>query len=173
MQILSKPMGPIPADPAVIVGMACRVPGAKNPSQLWDLISTQRDVQRKIPKDRWNVDNFYEPNGAHKGTTNARYGYFLDQDIGNFDAGFFGISGKEAEAMDPQQRLLLEVVYEALENAGITLAEIDGSKTSVFCGCFTKDYDMMIAKDWDMVSNFLNSRGTINSDDSVSIQSTP
>jgi acyl transferase domain-containing protein len=33
-----------------------------------------------------------------------------------FDAGFFNISGKEAEAMDPQQRLLLEVVYEALEN---------------------------------------------------------
>jgi acyl transferase domain-containing protein/NADPH:quinone reductase-like Zn-dependent oxidoreductase/aryl carrier-like protein len=52
--------------------------------------------------------------------------------------------------MDPQQRLLLEVVYEALENAGITLSEINGSKTSVFCGCFTKDYDMMVAKDWDM-----------------------
>ena len=48
--------------------------------------------------------------------TNAKYGYFLDQDLGNFDASFFNISGKEAEAMDPQQRLLLEVVYEALED---------------------------------------------------------
>ena len=48
--------------------------------------------------------------------TNAKYGYFLDQDISHFDAGFFNISGKEAEAMDPQQRLLLEVVYEALED---------------------------------------------------------
>lgn len=47
---------------------------------------------------------------------NAKYGYFLDQDISQFDAGFFNISGKEAEAMDPQQRLLLEVVYEALED---------------------------------------------------------
>lgn len=47
---------------------------------------------------------------------NARYGYFLEQDISRFDAGFFNISGKEAEAMDPQQRLLLEVVYEALED---------------------------------------------------------
>jgi acyl transferase domain-containing protein len=169
MHTLSKPVCQTPDDPAVIVGMACRVPGAKNPSQLWDLISQQRDVQKKIPEDRWNVDNFYEPNGAHKGTTNAKYGYFLDQDIGNFDAGFFGISGKEAEAMDPQQRLLLEVVYEALENAGITLAEIEGSQTSVFCGCFTKDYDMMIAKDWDMVSSFLE--GIISSNDSGSIRS--
>ena len=48
--------------------------------------------------------------------TNAKYGYFLDQDIGEFDAGFFNISGVEAEAMDPQQRILLEVVYEALED---------------------------------------------------------
>lgn len=48
--------------------------------------------------------------------TNARYGYFLDQDLGAFDPGFFNISGNEAEAMDPQQRLLLEVVYEALED---------------------------------------------------------
>lgn len=57
--------------------------------------------------------------------TNAKYGYFLDQDIRDFDAGFFNISGNEAEAMDPQQRLLLEVVYEALENGTyITLTSI-------------------------------------------------
>jgi acyl transferase domain-containing protein len=52
--------------------------------------------------------------GAQK--TNARYGYFLEQPIDAFDAGFFNISRKEAEAMDPQQRLILEVVYEALED---------------------------------------------------------
>lgn len=49
--------------------------------------------------------------------------------------------------MDPQQRLLLEVVYEALEDAGITLEEINGSQTSVFCGCFTNDYNAMVTKD--------------------------
>ncbi|KJZ78292.1 hypothetical protein HIM_02330 [Hirsutella minnesotensis 3608] len=134
-------------DPSVIVGLACRVPGASTPSKLWESIKEQRDVQRPIPKDRFNVDAFFHPEPTHKATTNARYGYFLDQDIGNFDAGFFGISGKEAEAMDPQQRLLLEVVYEALENAGITLQEIRGSSTSVFCGCFTNDYNSMLTKD--------------------------
>ena len=49
--------------------------------------------------------------------------------------------------MDPQQRMLLEVVYEALENAGITLEQISGSQTSVFCGCFTNDYRDMTSKD--------------------------
>lgn len=121
-------------DPAVIVGMACRVPGASSPSELWKLLEQQRDVQQKIPANRFNVDEFYHPDGANKGTvwiapnrffacrvanwiqTNARYGYFLEQDLGTFDPGFFNISGNEAEAMDPQQRILLEVVYEALEN---------------------------------------------------------
>ena len=108
---------PTPAtDPVAIVGLACRAAGASSPSKLWDLIVSQRDVQRKMPSDRFNVDAFYHPTGANKGTTNAKYGYFLDQDIAGFDAGFFNISGREAEAMDPQQRLLLEVVYEALEN---------------------------------------------------------
>lgn len=79
--------------------------------------------------------------------TNAKYGYFLDEDIGLFDSGFFRISGKEAEAMDPQQRLLLEVVYEALEDAGISLSEIDGTQTAVFCGSFTNDYNAMTTKD--------------------------
>lgn len=120
-------------DDPCVVGMACRVPGASSPSNLWDNIVNKVDLQRKMPADRFKVDAFYHPDGTHKGTvcvpprsnfrrhaevpqTNAKYGYFLDQDLGLFDAGFFNISGKEAEAMDPQQRLLLEVVYEALED---------------------------------------------------------
>lgn len=55
-------------DPAAIVGLACRVPGAQNPSQLWKLIEEKRDVQRKIPENRFNVDAFYHPDGTNKGT---------------------------------------------------------------------------------------------------------
>ena len=55
-------------DPAAIVGLACRVPGAQNPSQLWKLVEEQRDVQRKMPEDRFNVDAFYHPDGTNKGT---------------------------------------------------------------------------------------------------------
>ena len=69
-----------------------------------------------------------------------RNGYFLNQELGAFDANFFRISRKEAEAMDPQQLILLEVVYEALEDACIPMEEIAGSNTSVWCGSFTNDY---------------------------------
>lgn len=60
---------PLPGDDlAVIVGMACRVPGASSPSDLWDLIEQQRDVQRRMPEARFNVDSFYQPDGKNKGT---------------------------------------------------------------------------------------------------------
>ncbi|KAG9518256.1 ketoacyl-synt-domain-containing protein, partial [Aureobasidium melanogenum] len=49
--------------------------------------------------------------------------------------------------MDPQQRKLLEVVYESFENAGATLEELSGSKTSCFVGCFTNDMRSMTSRD--------------------------
>lgn len=55
-------------DPSVIVGLACRVPGADKPSKLWQNITSQRDVQQKMPEDRMKVDSFYHPEPTHKGT---------------------------------------------------------------------------------------------------------
>jgi hypothetical protein len=45
--------------------------------------------------------------------------------IDKFDPQFFGISLREAGALDPQQRMLLEVAYEAVEDAGMTLSEME------------------------------------------------
>lgn len=56
--------------------------------------------------------------------------------------------------MDPQQRLILEVVYEALEDAGITLEAISGTKTSVFVGTFTNDYALMMARDMEFYPRY-------------------
>ncbi|KAJ5187895.1 hypothetical protein N7449_010889 [Penicillium cf. viridicatum] len=57
------------------------------------------------------------------------------------------MTSDEAAAMDPQQRLLLEVVYEGLENAGIPLAKIMGTKTSCFVGSFSADYTDLLLRD--------------------------
>lgn len=56
------------ADPSVVVGMACRVPGATNTSQLWSILAEKQDLQKKIPGDRFNVDSYYHPQGTNKGT---------------------------------------------------------------------------------------------------------
>ena len=58
-------------DPTAIVGLACRVPGAQNSTKLWENIVEQKDLQKKIPADRFNVDAFYHPNGANKSTVSS------------------------------------------------------------------------------------------------------
>lgn len=55
-------------DQSAIVGMACRCAGADTPSKLWDNIINKVDLQREIPKDRFNIDGFYHPDGKRKGT---------------------------------------------------------------------------------------------------------
>lgn len=51
----------------------------------------------------------------------SKSGFFLDQDVGSFDAPFFSVTAKEAAGMDPHKRILLEVTYEAFENGMLIL----------------------------------------------------
>ena len=75
-------------------------------------------------------------------------GMFLeDIDLHAFDAQFFNTSRTDAIAMDPQQRQLLEVVYECLENAGITLEQVDGAQIGCFVGSYAVDFADMAGRD--------------------------
>lgn len=51
-----------------------------------------------------------------------------------FDNHLFGINNSEAERMDPQQKLLIECTYKALEDAGVPVEAVSGTKTGVFVG---------------------------------------
>lgn len=67
--VSSATTAPTPRDDfSAVIGMVCRVPGASSPSKLWENIMTQRDVQKKMPSDRFNVDAYYHPDGTNKGT---------------------------------------------------------------------------------------------------------
>ncbi|TQW02595.1 polyketide synthase [Cordyceps javanica] len=136
--------------PIAIIGIAGRFPGdAENPMKLWDMIAEGRSALSSIPKDRFDIDGHYHPDNERHGSINVRKAHFMKRDISAFDAPFFTISVAEAQAMDPQQRMALECTYEALENAGIRMEEVDGSETSCYVGSFTRDYNDMMACDPD------------------------
>ncbi|KAI0855719.1 ketoacyl-synt-domain-containing protein [Xylaria cubensis] len=139
---------PSPVMPIAIVGMACRFAGAvTSPEKLWDICVEGRDCWSLIPKERFDATSLHHPNSERPGRHHVSGGYFLSEDIALFDASFFNFPADVANAMDPQIRLLLEIVYEATEDAGIPIEKLAGTNTSVFSGCYGKDYHDQLTRD--------------------------
>ncbi|OBI74479.1 type I polyketide synthase [Mycobacterium sp. E740] len=137
--------GTAPVTPIAVIGMACRLPGGiDSPEQLWDALLRGEDLIIEIPPDRWDAEEYYDPEPGVPGRSVSKWGAFLD-DFGGFDSDFFGISEREATAVDPQHRLLLETSWEAVEHAGLSPAQLAGSKTGVYVGLTHGDYILLAA----------------------------
>lgn len=142
-------------EPVAVIGMACRFPGGCNsPEEYWAFLQKGEDSIIDIPKDRWDIDEYYDPVHGTPGKMYVRQGSFLQRDVSEFDAKFFKISPAEANSMDPQQRQLLEVCWEALENAGENPAELKGSKTGVFIGISSNCEYAMLSQDIEKMNQY-------------------
>ncbi len=131
-------------EPVAVIGMSCRFPGGcTTPEAFWNFLKEKGDGVTDIPPDRWDIDEFYDPNPGVPGKMYIRQANFLQEDVGEFDAKFFRISPLEASEMDPQQRLLLEVSWESLERAGQNIDQLKESNTGVFIGIIGSDYSRL------------------------------
>ncbi|KAI5917885.1 BcPKS16, polyketide synthase [Camillea tinctor] len=123
-----------PENSIAVVGVACRLPGAKNMDELWDIVAKGRNCVQELPGDRFNMaENVRASTSGSFVQSRAFYGNFID-DVKRFDHAFFGISAREAANMDPQQRIMLELSFEALEDAGYLVSH--ERKTGDNVGCF-------------------------------------
>ncbi|KAM7211167.1 putative polyketide synthase [Rhypophila decipiens] len=144
---------PGPLSPLAVIGMSFRYPqGAESEASFWDMIVSARNVSTATPGDRFNVSAHYRPSGPKGviGTLSYEGGHFLNSQehpISAFDAPFFSISATEAAAMNPVHRLTLETAYRALEDAGLGIEHVARSRTAVFAGASSIDYDTILTKD--------------------------
>jgi myxalamid-type polyketide synthase MxaE and MxaD len=148
-------------EPIAIIGMGCRYPGAAGVHEFWRLLMEGRDAIVEVPRERWNLDEVYDPDPAIPGKMTSRMAGMLPR-LEEFDADFFGITPREAPHVDPRQRVILESVWEALEEAGIPPESLAGTPTGVFLSTLTNDYDHLLFNDLSRAEAY-SGAGTANS----------
>ena len=130
--------------PVAVIGLSCRLPGSPNADAYWNLLIEKRSGIVEVPKDRFDIDRYYEEGRPRPGKINSRWGGFVDN-INQFEPAFFGISPRQAKSIDPQQRMFLELSWEALEDACVPRKLVENSNTGVFAGVSNYDYGRMMS----------------------------
>ncbi|XP_075936854.1 phenolphthiocerol synthesis polyketide synthase type I Pks15/1-like [Anarhichas minor] len=127
-------------DSIAVVGIGCNFPGGEGLDNFWKVLVDGRNCSVPIPKERFDLASWYDPDDNKPGKSRTAKAALLDG-FNEFDHKFFGISDSEVEQMDPQQKQLLQCVYRALENAGIPMEKASGTRTGVFFGLMNRDYE--------------------------------
>src|SRR6201997_898601 len=79
----SPTMDTTPVTPVAVIGMACRLPGGiDSPEQLWEALVRGDDLVTEIPPDRWDADEYYDPQPGVPGRSVCKWGAVLDDVIG-------------------------------------------------------------------------------------------
>ncbi|KAL4993410.1 hypothetical protein BDV10DRAFT_199663 [Aspergillus recurvatus] len=128
--------------------MAFKFPqGLDTADSFWEALCAARSMWSQFPPSRLNFSGVYDADEERLNSFPLKGAHFVDGDVGAFDAPFFTLSPAEAAEIDPQARILLETTYHALENAGIPMSTIAGTKTSVHTGAFAEDYKGFFIED--------------------------
>ena len=135
-----------------VVGIECRFPRAPDKDAFWRLLMDGVVTDTEVPRQRWDVDAYYRPDGT-AGSMNTRRAHFID-DVDAFDNDHFGIAPIEAAALDPQQRLLLQTSWRALEDAGIDPRSLAGTSTGVFVGMMSSEWTNLQMFDYGAITAF-------------------
>ena len=101
-------------DRIAVIGMAVRLPGAEDVTDLSWLLTHDSTEVDEVPASRWARELFSRPDNHRP---DLYRGAFL-QDPFSFDHQAFGLTAQEAILLDPQQRVMLEVGARALEDSG-------------------------------------------------------
>ncbi|EED14251.1 polyketide synthase, putative [Talaromyces stipitatus ATCC 10500] len=162
-EVTFKATGSFEKDPIAIVGMAAKFPQeARTVEDLWNFLLQARQAMTDFPADRINRHGHYHPDPEHGGTFHVKGANFLLDDPVDFDAPFFKVTKTELYTLDPQQRLVMENTYHALENAGISMKDVTGSKTSVYTTGFNVDHAALLNADPETTLKY-RPQGTTNS----------
>lgn len=119
-----------------IVGMAGRFPGAATTDELWQGLLDGVESVRRFSEEEMAAAGVSPEQIASAGRV-PRGADLDDADL--FDAGFFGVTQRDARLMDPQHRVFLTCAWQAMEDAGLA-AHDAGGPVGVFASTSMSTY---------------------------------
>jgi acyl transferase domain-containing protein len=118
--------------PIAIVGMACRLPGADNLEQYWDLLAAGRDAVTDMPADRLDRELYFCPEKGVRGKTySVRGGLIPDRPL---DLSRVPFTPDDLKNSDPCHQIMCEVAATALRHARLNPFALPDWKTGVYIG---------------------------------------
>ncbi|AUS80084.1 beta keto-acyl synthase [Actinoalloteichus sp. AHMU CJ021] len=125
-----------PATPPIaVVGLGVLTPGAVGVEDFWRMVLERRDLITDVPRDRWLVEDYYDPDPSAPDHSYVRRGGFLS-DV-DFDPMSYGIPPSTLAATDTSQLLALVVARQVFDAIG--LDGVDRERVGVILGASTLD----------------------------------
>ncbi|KAJ5361596.1 Type I Polyketide synthases (Type I PKS) [Penicillium brevicompactum] len=123
-----------------VIGMSCKVAGADNLEQFWDLLCAGKSQHKEVPLERFTFETpFRDVDPKRKWFGNFINGH------DEFDHKFFKRSPRESATMDPQQRQLLQIAYQSVEQSGYFHHAEPDKQIGCYFGVCACDYENNIA----------------------------
>ena len=118
--------------PLAIIGMGCRLPGASDLDQFWELIVGGGSAVAEVPADRLDQRLYYDPQKGTRGKAYSKLACILADR--NFDRSRCPISDELFNSVDNTHLLMTGVAAEALRHAGLDPFDLPLRNTGVFIG---------------------------------------
>jgi acyl transferase domain-containing protein len=118
--------------PVAIVGMACRLPGADNLDQFWQMLRSGRTALGPAPADRFDRELLYDP---RKGVFGKSYTDLAGVvSYGPIDRDLYPISDATLASHDIAHVTLCQVVMDACRHASFDPMALPHRNTGVYVG---------------------------------------
>ncbi|MBI1246282.1 SDR family NAD(P)-dependent oxidoreductase [bacterium] len=118
--------------PVAIVGMACRLPGAANLDQYWQLISQGLSAVGEVPAERLNREIYYHPEKGTRGKTYSTKAALLADRTFRRDR--CPLPQSLIDSVDNTHLLMTEVTADAFRHAGYDPFNLPNRNVSIFIG---------------------------------------
>lgn len=118
--------------PIAVVGMACRLPGAKDTREFWNMLVEGRSAIGPVPEQRLNRRDYYDPTRGLLGKTYVDQAALVDYSADQLPDSL--ISDQDLVHHDLAHTTLCRVTSEAFTDAGFSRSSLRGCNAGVYVG---------------------------------------